>query len=94
MATHNSGKKANGLTYMLSGSRRWANSGFIDGTLYDAYSFFGAAEYEINPKNAIMATIILAKNRRGRSSAITEEVFDLAGNRYSKYTICSNAERK
>ena len=85
MATHNSGKKPNGLTYAVSASRRWAKSGYIDGTLYDAYSFFGTIEIEINPQNTFMVTGILGKNRRGRSSAITEEVFELAGNKYNPY---------
>lgn len=85
MATINSGQKQNGLAYTLSASRRWAKEGFVDGTLYDAYSLYGALEYQWNSKNSIMATAIFAKNRRGRSSAITEEVFELAGNQYNPY---------
>lgn len=85
MATFNSGKKQNGLMYAVSASRRWAESGYIDGTLYDAYSVFGTIEFEINPQNTLMATAISARNRRGRSSAITEEVFELAGNQYNPY---------
>ncbi|KQC30829.1 TonB-dependent receptor [Flagellimonas eckloniae] len=84
MTTYNSGLKENGLAYSLSSSRRWAKSGYIEGTLYDAYSFFGSLEYKLN-NNSLALTSILAKNRRGRSSAITEEVFDLMGNRYNPY---------
>ncbi len=85
MATYVSGQKENGLSYAFSASRRWAKEGYVDGTLYDAYSFFGSLEYQLNEKNSLMATAILAKNRRGRSAAITEEVFDLAGNQYNPY---------
>jgi hypothetical protein len=85
MATYTSGQDNNGLSYTFSASRRWAKQGYIDGTLYDAYSFFGALEYQFNDKNSFMLTGILAKNRRGRSSAITEEVFKLAGNQYNPY---------
>ncbi len=85
MATYNSGKQANGLSYSLSSSRRWAKEGYINGTLYDAYSFFGALEYQINDKNALSFTSIIASNRRGRSSAITEEVFHLVGRKYNPY---------
>ncbi len=85
MATYNSGKQANGLSYSLSSSRRWAKEGYINGTLYDAYSFFGALEYQINDKNAISFTSIIASNRRGRSSAISEEVFHLVGRKYNPY---------
>jgi hypothetical protein len=85
MATYNSGLKENGLAYMVSTSRRWAKEGYIDGTLYDSYSFYGALEYQYNPKTSITLTAFSATNRRGRSSATTEEVYDLVGNRYNPY---------
>ncbi|MBS9462526.1 carboxypeptidase-like regulatory domain-containing protein [Flagellimonas sp. 389] len=85
MATYNSGVQANGLAYTISLSRRWAKTGYMEGTLYNAYSFFGALEYKLNHQNSLGLTTILAKNRRGRSSAITEEVFNLMGNRYNPY---------
>lgn len=85
MATYNSGLKNNGLAYTFSSSRRWSNTGYVDGTLYDAYSFFGSLEYKINDKNTLALTSLLARNRRGRSAAITEEVFDLVGNQYNPY---------
>ena len=85
MATYNSGEKESGLAYSVSASRRWAKEGFVQGTLYDAYSFFGAVEYQFNPQNSVTLTSILARNRRGRSSALTEEVFDLMGGQYNPY---------
>ncbi len=85
MATYSSGRGAKGLSYSVSASRRWAEEGFIEGTLYDAYSLFGAVEVAIDPKNSFLLTGILTPNRRGRSSAITEEVFNLQGARYNPY---------
>ena len=85
MGTYSSGMDKEGLSYSFSISRRWAKQGFIEGTLYDAYSFFGALEYELNSKNSVALTTILAKNRRGRSSPITEEVFELTENDYNPY---------
>lgn len=85
MGTYNSGLQENGLAYSLSASRRWAKEGYVDGTLYDAYSFFGSLEYQFNPQNSITFTSILARNRRGRSAALTEEVFGLMGNQYNPY---------
>ena len=92
MATYTSSKQENGLSYTISASRRWAKEGYIDGTLYDAYSLFGALEYDIDTKNSLVATAILASNRRGRSSAITEEVFNLAGNKYNPYWGYQNGD--
>lgn len=85
MTTYNSSIPENGLSYSVSASRRWADSGYVAGTLYDAYSFFGAVEYEINPNQSLVLTSVLAKNRRGRSAAVTEEVFELMGNQYNPY---------
>jgi hypothetical protein len=85
MATYTGGEPKKGVNYSVSASRRWAKEGYIDGTLYDAYSLFGAFEYQLDDKNSIAVTSIWASNRRGRSSAITEEVFQLAGNRYNPY---------
>ncbi|MRI01439.1 TonB-dependent receptor [Kriegella sp. EG-1] len=85
MATYSSGLQKNGLAYTVSGSRRWAKQGFISGTLYDSFSFFTGLEYQFNEKNSINFTGILASNRRGRSSAITEEVYNLVGNKYNPY---------
>ncbi|CAM3450970.1 carboxypeptidase-like regulatory domain-containing protein [Zobellia roscoffensis] len=85
MATYTSGMKKNGLAYSVSGSRRWAKQGYIDGTLYDAFSLFGAVEYQINEQHSLNATALWASNRRGRSSAITEEVFELVGKKYNPY---------
>ncbi len=85
MATYNSGLQKNGFAYSVSGSRRWAKQGYIKGTLYDAFSFFGALEYQFNEKHTINFTGIFASNRRGRSSAITKEVFELVGKRYNPY---------
>ena len=85
MATYNSGLKKEKYAYILSASRRWAKEGYIAGTLYDSYSVYGSFEYLLNEQNTLSATAIVASNRRGRSSAITEEVFQIQGNRYNPY---------
>lgn len=85
MATYNSGVEKEKFAYIISGSRRWAKQGYINGTLYDSYSLYGTMEYFLNDKNSFSATAIVASNRRGRSSAITEEVFKLKGNKYNPY---------
>ena len=85
MATHTSKLNNDNLQYSISASRRWAQEGYIEGTLYDAFSVFATVEYKLNQKNDFLFTSMLASNRRGRSSAITEEVFDLVGNRYNPY---------
>ncbi|MDF4220467.1 carboxypeptidase-like regulatory domain-containing protein [Maribacter sp. M208] len=92
MATYNSGVKDEKVAYIISASRRWAKQGYIDGTLYDSYSAYGSIEYLLNENNTISATAIVASNRRGRSSAITEEVQEIQGNRYNPYAGIQNGK--
>jgi len=92
MITHTSKSKEKGFTYSVSASRRWAKQGYINGTLYDAYSVYGALEYKFDTTNSLNFTGILASNRRGRSSAITEEVFELVDKKYNPYWGFQNGE--
>ncbi len=85
MATYTAPISNKGISFTLSSSRRLANQGYINGTLYNAFSFFGALTYQINKNHQIGLTALAAQNRRGRSAAITEEVFNLVGNRYNPY---------
>lgn len=85
MISYNSGLQENGLAYSISASRRWGNEGFIDGTLYDAFGFFGALEYKLNSKNSLNLTAIYTPNRRAGVSAITERVFHELGRKYNPY---------
>ena len=92
MATYNSGVKNEKFAYIISASRRWAKQGYIGGTLYDSYSVYGSFEYLLNEKNTISTTAIVASNRRGRSSAITEEVYEIQGNKYNPYSGLQNGK--
>lgn len=85
MATYASGEQANGWYYALSLGRRFAEEGYIDGTSYDANSFFLAIEKKINEQHSINFSGIYTPNIRGRSAAITEEVFELKGRTYNPY---------
>lgn len=82
MATYSTGLLKNGWAFTLSGSRRWAEEGYIDGTPYDAYSYFLSVDKKINDNNIINLTVFGAPNKRGRSAASTQELYDLSGNNY------------
>ncbi len=85
MATYSTGDSHKDLSYTLSASRRWADEGYLQGTLYDAISLFGTLELKVDKKSKMALTAIWAKNRRGRASAITQEVFELGGKAYNPY---------
>ncbi|WP_369793765.1 carboxypeptidase regulatory-like domain-containing protein [Sediminibacter sp. Hel_I_10] len=92
MASYSSGLLDGGWSYSILASRRSGEEGFVDGTLYDANSFFFAVEKQISEKHSINFTGIYAQNRRGRSTAITQEVFDLKDNTYNPFWGAQNGE--
>jgi hypothetical protein len=83
MASYSSGVSKTGWAYSFLAARRFGNEGYIDGTLYDANSFYASVEKKINDAHSINFTGFYTPNRRGRSTAITQEVKDLKGIRYN-----------
>lgn len=82
MASHASGMQANGWAYAFSVSGRYAYEGYVDGTFYEAFSYYGAVKKEFNPNNSLNLTIIGAPTNRGKSSIATQETYDLVGNNF------------
>ncbi|MDT0555440.1 TonB-dependent receptor [Patiriisocius hiemis] len=83
MGSYNSGLSKDGWAYSILASRRFGEEGFKDGTLYDANSFFAAVEKKLSDDHSLNLTAFYTPNRRGRATAITEEVRDLKGIRYN-----------
>src|SRR5690606_29023476 len=54
-------------------------------TLYDANGFFAAVEKRLSDNHSLNLTAIYSPNRRGRSSAVTQEVFDIKGINYNSF---------
>jgi hypothetical protein len=44
MVTGSTGMMKNGWSFSFSGSRRWAEEGYVDGTSFNAYAYFLSAE--------------------------------------------------
>ena len=85
MATYCSGLSEDGWAFTVAASRREGREGFVDGTMYNATSFFGSVEKKFNDKHSLSFTSITALNRRGKSAPQTQEVFDLRGIQYNSY---------
>lgn len=92
MASYHSGVSKKGWAYSFLVSKRFGNEGFIDGTLYDANSFFASVEKIINENHSLNFTSFYTPNQRGRSTAITQEVKDLRGIRYNPNWGYQNGE--
>ncbi|MFT5821832.1 MAG: hypothetical protein ACI8ZM_003088 [Crocinitomix sp.] len=86
MYTYGTGMQSNGWAFAASVSARYANEGYVDGTFYEAYSYFLAAEKNINKKHNINLTILGSPSRRGKGSISTLETYELSGdNFYNSY---------
>lgn len=85
MGSYNSGLLPSGWAYSVLVSRRFADEGMNEGTLYDANSFFASVEKKLNENHSLNFTAFYTPNRRGKSSANTQEVYDLKGTRYNSY---------
>ncbi|KAB8155793.1 TonB-dependent receptor plug domain-containing protein [Kordia sp. TARA_039_SRF] len=94
MATYSSGLLENGWAYTISAGRRWGEEGFNDATFYDANSLFVSVEKQLNDKHSLNFTGIYAPNRRGLSSANTQEVYDLKGIRYNEFWGYQDGEKR
>jgi len=85
MATYATGLNDKKWAMVVSASRRIADQGYLNGTSYNAYSAFIAAEKKFNKHHSLNLTAFLSANRRGKSSPNTQEVYDLKGYKYNAY---------
>ncbi|MCB9284469.1 MAG: TonB-dependent receptor plug domain-containing protein [Lewinellaceae bacterium] len=95
MLTWSSGLLKNGWAVTLSGSRRWAQEGYVEGTFYDAWSYFASIDKLIGKKHQLNLTAFGAPIKRGKSSGSIQELYDLAGsNYYNSYWGYQNGEKR
>ncbi|WP_452220602.1 carboxypeptidase regulatory-like domain-containing protein [Lacinutrix salivirga] len=83
MGSYSSGMLEGGWSYSILASRRYGDGGYVEGSLYDANSFFASVEKKINDKHSINFTSIYAQNRRGKTTALTDEINELKGRQYN-----------
>ena len=82
MATYGTGTMKGGWAFAGSISRRWAKEGYVKGTYYDGWSWFLSVEKKFGPNSTLSLSQIGANTENGRSSAVVEEAYDLAGTHY------------
>lgn len=82
MYTYASGLQANGWAFAGSVGYRWANEGVIEGTFYNSFSYFLAAEKRINAEHSVSLVTFGAPTERAQQSASTEEAYWLANSHY------------
>ncbi|MBN2669170.1 MAG: TonB-dependent receptor [Bacteroidales bacterium] len=82
MLSYASGLMKNGWAVAVSGSKRWAQEGYQEGTFYDAYGYFLSVEKQFNKKHSIGLTAFGAPSRRGKAGGSVQEAYDLTNNNY------------
>lgn len=82
MLTGSTGLMKNGWAVTASLSTRQGNHGFVEGTFYDAYSYFLSVEKKIGKKHFISFTGFGAPAKRGMQSASVQEIYDILGDNY------------
>jgi hypothetical protein len=94
MITHNTGMNDKGWAFSFSASRRYATQGYYEGSTYNAWSGFIAAEKKLSNKHSLNLTALYTPNRRGKSSPNTQEVYDLKGLKYNAYWGYQGVEKR
>lgn len=82
MLTHATGLMDNGWAFTFSASSRWAQEGYVEGSFYEAYAYFLAAERKINDKHSVNLTVLGAPSRSGRGGVATLEAYELSGDNF------------
>ncbi len=77
MATYSTGMMENGWAFAGAASYRWANSGYVQGTFYDAWGLSFAAEKKFNDNHSLSLTMFASPTNRGMQGGSTQEAYDL-----------------
>jgi len=82
MLTYATGVSDNGWAFGASLSKRWGQEGYVTGTFYDGYSGFFGVEKQFSDNHSIGLSVFSVNTIRGRSSASTQEAYDLVGDNF------------
>jgi len=82
MLTHSTGLNSKGWAFTISGSRRWAEEGYADGTYYDGWSYFLAIDKRINDRHLLSFVTFGTPTENGRQGSAVNEMVQLAGDNY------------
>ncbi len=82
MYTASTGLMKNNWAFAVSLSRRWAEEGYVEGTFYDNWAYFLAAEKKFSTAHSLAITLYASPTRRGMQGGATQEAYDLTDNSY------------
>ncbi|MEP6514440.1 MAG: Plug domain-containing protein, partial [Parafilimonas sp.] len=80
--THSTGLNKNGWAFTFSGSRRYAGEGYVAGTYFNGWSWFGAIDKKLGHRQILSLIAFGAPTESGRQGAATQEMIEIAGSHY------------
>jgi len=93
--TQSTGLNAKGWAFSFSGSRRWADEGFTDGTFYDGWSGYVGIDKKINSNHLLSFVAFATPTTSGRQGSSVQEMLDIAGtNFYNPYWGYQNGVKR
>ena len=93
--TKSTGFNAKGWAFSFSGSRRWADEGFTDGTYYDGWSGYFGVDKKINERHLLSFVAFATPTENGRQGSSVQEMLDIAGtNFYNPYWGYQNGRKR
>jgi hypothetical protein len=98
MLTYNSGLNKKGWGFLISGSSRWSEEGYVPGSYYSAGSYLLSIEKKINEEHTLNLMVFGAPTVQGRQGIAVQEAYDLTGdpfyNPYWGYQTQSDGSQK
>ena len=95
MLTHSTGLNSKGWAFSFSGSRRWADEGFTDGTFYNGWSFFTGVDKRFNDRHLLSFVAFGTPTESGRQGSSVTEMVNLSGdNYYNPYWGYQNGKKR
>ena len=80
--SHCSGISKKGWAYMISGSRRWSDEGYVAGTYINAWSYFIGIDKKISAKNTLSLVIFGGPSETGEQKSVVNEADSLLNTHY------------
>ncbi|MCZ2225081.1 MAG: TonB-dependent receptor [Chitinophagales bacterium] len=79
---HGTGINKKGWAFVVAGSFRGADEGYIPGSYYNGYSYFVGIDKRTGQKNLLSLSVFNAPTENGRQSAAIEEIRNIAGDNF------------
>jgi hypothetical protein len=93
--THSTGISKKGWAFTFSGSRRYADEGYIPGTYYDGLSYFIGVDKRVGQKTLFSMVFFGAPTENGKQGSAIEEARQLTGsNYYNPYWGYQNGKKR